>query len=165
MGKERNAPHLTGPAAPAGTPKEAPRHNRRGERRERRRGQEGGDGDLRRDVRGRGALAAGPAGEDGGGAGGGVTHIAARKQHTRTSVTSARSRRRVSGTAAGARRGGGGGCAAPVSAMGGEGGRERETLDSEKLSAEGKERVREWTSFGRVEELTRGRHGGLRGFN
>lgn len=95
----------------------------------------------------------------------GVTHIAARKQHTRTSVTSARSRRRVSGTAAGARRGGGGGCAAPVSAMGGEGGRERETLDSEKLSAEGKERVREWTSFGRVEELTRGRHGGLRGFN
>lgn len=51
----------------------------------------------------------------------GVTHIAARKQHTRTSVTSARSRRRVSGTAAGARRGGGGGCAAPVSAMGGEG--------------------------------------------
>lgn len=71
MGKERNAPHLTGPAAPAGTPKEAPRHNRRGERRERRRGQEGGDGDLRRDVRGRGALAAGPAGEDGGGAGGG----------------------------------------------------------------------------------------------
>ena len=67
----RNAPHLTGPAAPAGTPKEAPRHNRRGERRERRRGQEGGDGDLRRDVRGRGALAAGPAGEDGGGAGGG----------------------------------------------------------------------------------------------
>lgn len=88
----------------------------------------------------------------------GVTHIAARKQHTRTSVTSARSRRRVSGAAAGARRGGGGGCAAPVSAMGGEGrgGRERETLDSEKLSAEGKERVRA-EKLGRVEELTRGR--------